>query len=59
MIPREVMGHVWCQCLQHLVVVVILDIGEALAHELLDEVAVDHSFFSLAVWRDAARRVPF
>jgi hypothetical protein len=44
MIACEVMSHVWHQYLQHLVVVVILDIGEALAHEFLDEVAVNHCF---------------
>jgi hypothetical protein len=45
MIAREVMTYVWCQYLQHLLIVMILDMGEGLSREFLNEVAVDHRFF--------------
>ena len=45
MIAREVMANVWCQYLQHLLIVMILDMGEGLSREFLDELAVDHRFF--------------
>jgi hypothetical protein len=46
MIAREVMAYVWCQYLQHLLIVMILDMGEGLSREFLNEVAVDHRFCS-------------
>src|SRR5262249_48377547 len=59
MIAREVMSHVWYQNLQHLVVVVILDIGETLSHEFLDKVAVDHCFAPYALTNFVSGLIPF
>src|SRR5262249_46349213 len=59
MIAREVMSYVWYQNLQHLVVVVILDIGETLAHEFLDKVAVDHCFAPYALTSFVSGLIPF
>src|SRR5262249_34561378 len=59
MIAREVMAYVWCQHLQHLLIVMILDMGEGLSREFLDEVAVDHRFALPRTRKPQAVESPF